>query len=379
MKTSLLVSTFSLLMLSNPLYAAATDEADTNATQTEVTEDNAAGKAEAVSERVMPNAHRNTEKEIAELLKVTASEVLKLTALEENFDAYFLAADEKEPIGSLLIFPDERNHANWTISLNPLRTGLAKHQWQTAVITLPSTKSQAIPERGQYPSESETETSATQTDPDTNTETQPPAEQDTQSDPAQSPAVATENETDTAPAQDNEDTKSMAEIVHARAVATRDFLNKESDAIIIIGIGQGATWAAAYASTFGASELEKSRLILINPQQSTDISAPQLIPLIKQLKLDTFDIYTPMKNRFINGQDLAYQRKRAANLSDIEKYQQIQAPASAWTIRGNQWLFRKVRGVIKTNIETEFKALQEKKAMPVIKQKTNQMPGSAST
>jgi hypothetical protein len=112
--------------------------------------------------------------------------------------------------------------------------------------------------------------------------------------------------------------------------------------------------------------------------QSEDISSPNLNELIGQLKVDTFDIYTPTKKNNRNTINQALARKRAANQSEIENYSQITAPKRAWQSAGNDWLFRKVRGLLKNKVEKMLAQKEEEKANaePAAPDKMNQKPGS---
>ena len=148
-------------------------------------------------------------------------------------------------------------------------------------------------------------------------------------------------------------------------------LKEQSDLLIITGIGRGATWASAYAATVAESELENTRLLLINPQQSQDVSAPDMLEILSQLKLATIELYSE------SDKLAARARKRAANRSDIESYLQIKAPNYAWQKQGNQWLSKKVRGILKMNVEQALKDKEMKKKMSA-PTKPNQRPGSAS-
>jgi len=366
MKNILLNSIFCATLLSITLSAIAQDEKEPPAEQLETK------SADTPKKRAMPNSHANTQREISTLLTGTSTQVVKLTALEQEFEMYFLTAIEKEPLGSVLFFPDERNHSDWPVTLNPLRTGLTEHNWQTAVLTLPVTTLSKIPERSVYVASSKSVSKENEGAQETN---QAAPEETTAAQDAKKVDIS---ETESADTEQAALKQTMAETTMARAIATHSFLKNTTQGIVIVGIGQGATWATAFASTLTKRDKKMSRLILINPQQSFDVSAPALNMLIQSLHIDTFDIYTPTSKNSSTEQNSALKRKRAANLSEIEIYQQIKAPARAWGIRGNDWLYRKVRGVIKSNIMQDFKLQATKRARPAPPEKTNLKPGSTS-
>jgi len=317
--------------------------------------------------RALPDSKKITATDMRMQLSNSLTQVIELNALDEDFDTYLLSSEEKEPIGSILFFPDERNHSDWPVTLHPLRTKLTSHNWQTAVITLPSTQLATIPARTDYgaltPENEESKDTQAATDNQT-TDSETTAPDDTQA------LTQADEEPDIT-------TNTMAETVIARAKATITKLKEQSDVIIFIGIGQGATWAAAYTATLDESERENSKLILINPLQSQDISSPKLNDIISNIKIDVIDIYTPQKTSNFYA-DQANARKRAANRADIEQYLQIKAPSSSWTQAGNQWMYRKVRGILKNNVE---KQLAEKEALenaPKPAEKINQPPGATN-
>lgn len=370
MKNLLLFSLYSLIGLSNQLHAE--EHKTTNTADTA-----AESEQQAVFPRVIPDPYSDRQRDIAGFLEGSVTEVIALQALEQEFSIYFLGADEKEPIGSILFFPDQRNHSDWPINLNPLRVGLTRYKWQTAVLTLPEIITPAIPKRSVYTAEDVTGADQQQENSDAATDTDTDIATKTDDDAA---LEATEKQNEAADTTNKEDDpveklKSMAEITLARATATVELLKQTTEPIIIIGIGQGATWAAAFAQTITDEALQNSRLLLINPQQATDPSVAKLTALIKNVKVNTFDIYTPINASPTNPNDPAHRRKRAANLSEIESYQQIKAPASAWTAGGNQWLFRKIRGLIKNDLEKSLDEQQEMAEEAVVEEKVNQMPG----
>jgi len=335
--------------------------------------------------RALPDSKKITATDMRMQLSNSLTQVIELNALDEDFDIYLLSSEEKEPIGSILFFPDERNHSDWPVTLHPLRTKLTSHNWQTAVITLPSTQLAAIPARTDYsaltPENEESEDTQAATDNETtNNETTNNETTDNQTTDSETIAPDTPDDTQALTQADEEPditTNPMAETVIARAKATITKLKEQSDVIIFIGIGQGATWAAAYTATLDESERENSKLILINPLQSQDISSPKLNDIISNIKIDVIDIYTPQKTSNFYA-DQADARKRAANRADIEQYLQIKAPSSSWTQAGNQWMYRKVRGILKNNVE---KQLAEKEALenaPKPAEKINQPPGATN-
>jgi hypothetical protein len=355
--------TYFFALLINTAFAAEGKEAATQAKTAEPNGEALVPETEKTV-RVMPNPLKEQQQDIAAVLTNSFTEVVKLTALEEEFDIYYLSSDEKEPIGSILFFPDERTHSDWPINLNPLRIGLTQHKWQTAVITLPNTKLPTIPDRAVYPDK---------TDGAKDSAAEVPSSDQV----ASTEEKGSEETTTDSPPEKAEDINSMAELSLARAKITAQMLKEKTEMLIITGIGQGATWATAFALSLSESDIENSRLLLINPQQSADISANELSKMISQLKIDTFDIYSVQKpsNKSMNA---ALARKRAANQSEIEEYLQVKAPTRAWSLQGNEWLFRKVLGLLRVNVEGDIKAKTELQATPKIKEKTNQKPGSTT-
>ncbi|MEM5529081.1 DUF3530 family protein [Gammaproteobacteria bacterium AS21] len=314
--------------------------------------------------RTLTNTKKAIANDIGMLLSSSLTEVIQLNALDEDFDIYFLGSEDKEPIGSILFFPDERNHSNWPVTLQPLRTKLTSYNWQTAVITLPNTQLEAMPKRTDYSAQEAENTAGNETEAAENNQT---SSDDTTN--TETQALTQNNE------EQSEATSTMAETVIARAQATVIKLKEQSDVIIIIGIGQGATWATAYAATLEEADKENSKLILINPLQSQDLSSPTLNETIGNLKIDVIDIYTPQETSSYYA-DQALARKRAANRADIEQYLQIKAPSFSWTKAGNQWLYRKVRGILKNQVEQKLAEKEALESAPTPPEKINQAPGA---
>ena len=364
----LIIGKLFILLLAAPLFAADEDTANnaTNEQADSEQSESAITDEQTPQTRVLPDPHKQQQLEIASLLKGSLTEIIELNAQEENFNLYVLAADEKEPLGNVLFFADPRTHSDWPISLSPLRVGLSHYKWQTAVMTMPALQLPKIPDRSSPPTASENTNAATD---DTNTQAEEPS--DTENNEA-----TAGSDTDSSTNQETQATViANSEIIMARAKASITKLNETSDVIILMGIGQGATWAVDFATTLSEADKEKVRLILINAQQSPDTSAKDLNQMISQLKIDTFDIYSAHnKNSPEINQPLA--RKRAANQSDIENYKQIKAPSSAWKKQGNEWLYRKVLGVIKTNISAQLEEEALEKMKPAPAEKTNQKPGA---
>lgn len=368
----LILSKLFIFLLATPLFAA--DEGTANNTtneqaSSEQSDSNNTDKnpdEKASQERVLPDPHKQQQTDIANMLKGSMTEIIELKAQEESFNLYVLAADEKEPLGNVLFFPDPRTHSDWPITLSPLRVGLSHYKWQTAVMTMPVAQLPKIPDRSipatdeDNAQEDNTDAESTQTDSSDNAENNEPTantDSDTNSDDGMTSSIPNN------------------ELIMARAQASITTLNETSDVIILIGIGQGATWATEFATSLSEAEKEKVRLILINAKQSLDTSAKDLNQMISELKIDTYDIYSA-QNKNSSGINHALARKRAANKSDIENYKQIKAPQSAWRKQGNEWLYRKVLGVIKTNIAAQLEALALEEMKPQPAEKTNQKPGA---
>lgn len=367
----LILTNLCFLLLSTPVYSADEDSQNKEMSDQENSQqdnsDNSAENSAALTERFTPDPHKQQQLEIAQLLKGSLTETVELNALDQTFNLYLLSADEKEPLGSVLLFADPRTHSDWPISLSPLRVGLTHHKWQTAVMELPALQLAKIPDRSPL---------AQQNSSDGGNNSEQDAQQGEQTDQEETTeqaAPATTEQTDTSSEETAPPNSEQA--ILARAQASIEKLKETTDTLILIGIGQGATWATAYANTLTEADKEKNRLILINAQQSDDMSAPDLNQMIRDLKIDTFDVYSA-QNKTSTGINQSLARKRAANQSDIENYRQIKAPKSAWNAQGNEWLYRKVLGLIKVNISVQIEAELLEKNKPKPAEKINQKPGA---
>ena len=98
-----------------------------------------------------------------------------------------------------------------------------------------------------------------------------------------------------------------------------------------------------------AQDDQNIRLLMIDPRQPDDPQAPQLSELIPQLDSETvLDLY--FENSEISKTQ-ARQRLRLSKRSKLPDYRQIkinQRPDDSK--REQQWLAKKVRGILKTNI-----------------------------
>jgi len=323
--------------------------------------------------RVLPSPKQSLEMDIADILRSSDTQVLELSAMEKPFNGYFLPSATGEALGGALIFPGDNYHGAWPVTLDPLRRALTRLELQTLVVPLPAAALPAIPKRT-LPSLS---LLAEQTTTEEATETEAPAEGE--SAPAPTPAPAEPSTAETAESSEEIiERDPLLDIVLARAQVANQTLVENSPALLIIGIEEGASWAAAYTAQLPASAAQNSKLLLITPKQSMDPSAPDLVQSLGASKIEILDIYSAnAEKRFSAASSNSEQRQRAAKRAGVN-YQQFRTPRTSQNRHGNDWLVKKVYGVAKTRFSDPLKEAAEGQMEAAMEPKaaaTNQPPG----
>lgn len=323
--------------------------------------------------RVLPSPKQSLEMDIADILRSSDTQVLELSAMEKPFNGYFLPSATGEALGGALIFPGDNYHGAWPVTLDPLRRALTRLELQTLVVPLPAASLPAIPKRT-LPSLT---LLAEQTTEEA-TEIEAPTEGE--SAPASTPVPAEPSMAETAESSEEIiERDPLLDMVLARAQAANQTLVENSPALLIIGIEEGASWAAAYTAQLPASAAENSKLLLITPKQSMDPSAPDLVQSLAASKIEILDIYSAnAEKRFSAASSNSEQRQRAAKRAGVN-YQQFRTPRTSQNRHGNDWLVKKVYGVAKTRFSDPLKEAAEEETEAAMEPEAaaiNQAPGS---
>ncbi len=325
--------------------------------------------------RIEPDKQSSLLADVSKELMNSETEILYLKAGEDNFEAYYRNRSGAQSHGGIIFFPDDFTHPNWPIFIEPLRTGLSEFGWSTLAIPLPAPVTRANPIRtlpslkairSQPPTDTENSTatpeSATPTEQNTIANTTPatplPATQES------------ESESEPEPEVERQSSEAYQQIIQRGITAVQALQQKGIDRFILAGAGTGATWATALALDLQAQA--NIHLLIINAQQSPDISAPKLLNLIPELKITTVDIYTDNPGSSSRSHK-SYSRLRLEtaqrnnlnssnnlnNSHNSHNYHQSRLPATSNTRQGQEWLIRYTRGLLETYI---VKA--EKEAIP---------------
>ena len=269
------------------------------------------------------------------------TEVIWLETEKETQLGLYIPSGIAESYGGILLFHDSMSTPDWPDIIRPLRISLSDQGWATLSVALPDPNPLPVPARDMQPTSSTGESRGIDSETDTD-------------------AVAVSDESMTENGmQEDATSNSMTEdkteklepyfdkLTRITIAASTQLTDREQNRQIIIGVGTGAAWAAAYISQ--AQDEQNIRLIMIDPRQPEDPKAPQLNELIALLDSETvLDLYFEDSEQ---SKAMAKQRLRISRRNKLPDYQQIkinQRPDDSK--REQQWLAKKVRGILKTHI-----------------------------
>jgi len=310
--------------------------------------------------RTEPSPRATTLSDLTQTQQNLDTEVIQLSTGESAFDAFYKHSSTALIHGGIIIFPDDRTHPNWPIITNPLRVGLSNYGWETLALSLPQPTTLANPLRTlpalkiirDKPTTNEEEPLAPASEQTTNPTTE-----------EQSPPIEKTIKSET------------NKIIMQRGIAAIQYLQQKGmKRLVLIGAGTGASWATALAADL--QDQANIKLLIINAEQSQDISAPKLLALIPKLTLTSLDLYsaTPISITTRHKQEPRL-RIETARRHKLNNYHQSRLPQITNTLSGQEWLVRYTRGLLKTHvINTEKEAINKGpvKQIPSI----NQKPGA---
>lgn len=274
------------------------------------------------------------------LHQLPADEFVSLEAGGHDFVALWRPANVGTSKGVIILLPGEGESADWPQGIGPLRRGLPDYGWQTLSISLPDSPN-LIPQR--Y-AEVEQEPATTQPDKEDGAETEEPAEQDSPDEagylPEQTAAPAEEPPPATAKADDMDNNEMESEQITQRIQAALAYARgQQPAAIVFLGQGNGAYWAARFLQQQTPADV--THLVIIQPRQpeGQDQSLAQLVP---PLKLATGDFYYEEGG---GNQTGARDRLNASRRIKHPAYRQIKlAPQTGDPVADQEQLLRRVRG-----------------------------------
>ena len=303
--------------------APATSETKTESTET------------TPADRTPPDLSLQQQEDLARALAQSPeTEVIWLTLKDEKQLALLQHAATATPTGTVIIFSDRSTSSDWPAIVHPLRTQLTGFGWNTLSITLPQRPPALIPKR----------TLPTLKD---KKDIQKPA--DTEDAPTTEQTAATPPATDQRPDSTSAAqtmTEYQATISELGQQATNQLANVSGDIKIILGVGEGATWAMHY---FMQDETQADRfLVLLDPRPVMDEDAPDLLQMISAIKAPVLDLWF---NNTSVKQQRADLRKRAASRSGNKDYRQFRLNQRRNDSRVKPlWLTYQLRGILKTYV-----------------------------
>lgn len=277
--------------------------------------------------------------------QLPVSEFVNLNAADENFVALWRPANDGDPKGVVILLPGEGESADWPRGIGPLRRGLPDHGWHTLSLSLPDAPAPAPRASGEASAEPATGSAL----PGNGNEGSQP-----ESTHAPSEAGYLPEETATAPeaAVDPADTKQSAEAAEPALLMTRAerigkrieaalafARSKQPAAIVLLGHGTGAYWAAQYLQQQGPAGVK--RLVIVQPHQPDGQETP-LAQLVSTLKLPTGDFYyTEGTGSLATARD----RLNASRRNQLQGYRQVGlAPQTGDRKVDDEQLLRRIRG-----------------------------------
>jgi len=319
MKLPLILSTSLLLLLCGNANSA--EDSTTESAPAAATEATDAGS------RVEPDPESQRIAALAQALQyeqAAETEVIWLEAPKENRLALYRQTGTADSHGGIMIFHDIATSPDWPTLVHPLRTALTDHGWNTLAISLPAPSAQTIPER-----------------------TIPTLQNKEQVQKTAQGDSTTETSANNTAANEGEAAESYLQTFSTIAAAGSDLLyQKGHDSQIVIGIGDAATWATGYVLQNQPNP--NLHLVIINPSQATDSSAPKLAELLAKLKTPTLDLYFSSDNQQLKRAKL---RKRITLRNKVSGYQQVKInQRSDDPKKSKRWLSRQLHGLLYSRI-----------------------------
>ena len=360
-KTRNFYNTFFIIVLLNFACSHASWAEDiTKTTQDQPTTPATQAETQQSKIRIEPNPQQSLLIDLSRIQNNQNAEVIQLNTDSDKFDAFYKESSGAITHGGVIILPDDRTHPKWPLITNPLRVGLTDFGWSTLAIALPPPVTPNHPIRT-LPSLKVIKNNPLKSEGE-------PVEPTALDESIATPAIAKESKTTDSPIP-----QTYNNIMQRGTAAIQALQQKGINRIVLIGTGTGATWAAALAAKW--QDQANFKLIIINAEQSSDISAPALLELIPELTLTTLDMYSANpKNASTTQKQQPRQRIETARRNQLNNYHQSRLPKITNKLPGQEWLVRYTRGLLTTYvINAEEKVINTPPAPPP---STNQQPGA---
>ena len=342
-----------ILLISSSLLTTFAAAAESSSTQPTIT-------ASSTTPESTPNpasfphprpVSRNIAAAQAIQLGTEAQQLITLTTPREHFSALFLAANQTEPRGMLILLPGIGESFDWPTAIGPLRTKLPDAGWHTLSINLPAMPAAEItlkpviaspvaeqiiieppvapaPPAEEDSTDSETEPAIEEPeDPEPTIEDIPSEPDNDESAPEPAPPIAEELPPLTYPERINSFIE--AAIGYAQ--------QQQASEIILLGQHESAYWALSYATE--QTSATPVRVVLISPR--THIQG-----LSSYESLISANV-SPIADFYYKGDRVteiaAKQRLQASKRAGLEHYHQVGLTAVHPSLEQEQ-LFRRVKG-----------------------------------
>ena len=339
------------LLISSSLLASFCAAADTSppsstTKQTVTTEPTVNTKQSARSALIS----RNIVAAQAIQLGTEAQQLITLTTPREHFSALFLAANQTEPRGMLILLPGVGESFDWPTVIGPLRSKLPDAGWDTLSINLPVAPAPEVsikpiiaspvaeqiiiepPVPPQPPVEAPVESEAE------------PAAEEALDEPEPTEDVSSETKNDepatepVQPAVEPLPPLTYPERVNSFIEAAISYAQEQQAVeIILLGHHESAYWALNYA--IEQSSAKPLRVALIAPRANTH-GLSSYESLIKANTSSVADFYYKGERA---SESAAKQRLQASKQAGLEHYHQVGLTAVHPSLEQEQ-LFRRVKG-----------------------------------
>jgi hypothetical protein len=276
----------------------------------------------------------------------------QLQAADEAFLGLWLPANTGNASGAVIIIPGGGESADWPQVISPLRHKLPDAGWQSLSITLPDPNQPFVPARStaDAPGPEDGATTADGDDAaDAPTAAAPTDEQPT--DAADDAAPAPTPESSQAAAETPGDPETLRRLHAARVIARIEAAvafaqQQQAQAIVLLGHGSGAYWAAHYLKERQPDNVR--HLVVVASERPVDYG-PGLDELLPGLKLATGDFY--YKDR-LSDRQAAIKRLQASKRQQHPAYTQVAMKALPGNTSAEQeQLYRRVRGWLSKQLE----------------------------
>jgi pimeloyl-ACP methyl ester carboxylesterase len=283
-----------------------------------------------------PAAERSTLPERSELdaraleRQLQDAEQQRLLADSEAFLALWLPANSGKPHGAVILLPGDNESADWPRSVGPLRRKLPGAGWHSLSLTLPDPASSLPAQQAEAPPAADAEPSPSTPVVAVSTEALGSAEPASEPLPPGAEPTATEDSRRLA-----HSTRVLQRIAAGVAFAQQ----QQATAIVLLGHGSGAYWAARYLAERKPDAVQNLLLVSARPAAGFGSELEQLIP---ELGLATGDFYYQDQPA---ERDFALKRLLASERLNHSGYTQIGLKALPGNPQTEQeQLFRRIRG-----------------------------------